>query len=100
MQYGRGLLTIKSGRSLECVEYGYPKRSPNTRCQGRNSPLQLSTQCSPQHTYKRPSSELHGAIAKSPAKGSVYQILSVIVVFVVLVCEVQFVSLIPKSHNN
>jgi hypothetical protein len=47
----------------------------------------------PQHTPERPSSEPHGAtrqqaIAKTPAKLSVYQIQSVIVVFVALVFKV------------
>jgi hypothetical protein len=58
-----------------------------------NLPLQLWVQSSPQRTPKRPSSEPHGAtrkrgIAKTPAKWSVYQIPSVIVVFVILVLKV------------
>jgi hypothetical protein len=62
-----------SGRTLVCAEYGYPKGSPNTNSYERNPPLQLSIQCSPQHTPKRPSSEPHGAtrqlaIAKKPEK--------------------------------
>jgi hypothetical protein len=37
---------------------------------------------------------------KTPAKWSVYQIPSVIVVFVVLVCKVQFVRIIPKATRG
>jgi hypothetical protein len=37
---------------------------------------------------------------KTPAKWSAYRIPSVTVVFVVLACKVQFVSLIPKSHKR
>jgi hypothetical protein len=75
------------------AEYGYPKGSPNINSYRRNPPLQFSIQCSPQRTLKRPSSERHGATrqqanAKTPAKWSAYQIPSVIVVFVVLVCKV------------
>jgi hypothetical protein len=56
----------------------------------RNPTLQLSIQCPPKCTPKRPSSEPHGAArqqatAKTSAKWSAYQILSVFVVFVVLV---------------
>jgi hypothetical protein len=48
-----------------------------------------SIYCSPQHTSKWPNSKPHWAtrqqaIAKTPAKWSAYQILSVIVVFVIL----------------
>jgi hypothetical protein len=74
-----------------------PKGSPNTNSYRRNLPLQLSIQCSPQHTPKRPSSEPLGtsrkqqATVKAPAKWSPYQIPSVTVVFVVPVC---------KSHSQ
>jgi hypothetical protein len=57
-------------------------------------PLQLSIQCSPQSTPKRPSSEPHGATrqqqatTKTPAKWSAYQIPSLIVVSVVLAFKV------------
>jgi hypothetical protein len=37
---------------------------------------------------------------KTPAKLSSYRIPSVIVVFVALVCKVQYVSLIPKSYKR
>jgi hypothetical protein len=91
--------------TLVRAEYGYPKRSPNTNNQRWISQLELSVQCSPLHTPKRRSSEPHGATrqqqatAKTPAKLSVYQILTVIVVFVVIGFKVQFASLTPKSHN-
>jgi hypothetical protein len=55
-----------------------------------NPPLQLSVQCSSQCTPKRPCRKPHEvtqqqrATEKKPAKWSVYQILSIIVVFVVL----------------
>jgi predicted membrane-bound dolichyl-phosphate-mannose-protein mannosyltransferase len=58
------------------------------------------------HTPKPPSSEplctmrQQQAFAMTPAKLSAYQIPSVIVIFIVSVFEVQFVSLIPKSHNR
>jgi hypothetical protein len=79
--------------TLVRAEYGYQKGSPNTNSYRRNPPLQLSIQCSPQRTPKRPSSEPHGAIRKQaiaepPAECSAYQIYSVIVIFVVLVCKV------------
>jgi hypothetical protein len=53
---------------------------------GRNPSLQLSIQCAPQCTPKRPSSETHGAIrqqaiVKTSAKWSAYQIHSVIVLW-------------------
>jgi hypothetical protein len=59
--------------------------------QRRNPPLQPSIQGSPQRTPKRPSSGPHGAtrqraIAETLAKWSAYQIPSVIVLFIVLVC--------------
>jgi hypothetical protein len=83
-------LAHDNGRTLVCGEYGYPKGSPNTNGWRKNPPLQLSIQCSLQHTSKWPSSKLHGAtkqqaIAKTSAKWYVYQIPSVIVVFVILV---------------
>jgi hypothetical protein len=66
-------LAYDSGRALVRSGYGYPKGSPNTNSYRRNQALQLSIQCSPQHTSKRSSSEPHGAtrqqaIAKTPAK--------------------------------
>jgi hypothetical protein len=66
-------LAHDSGRNLVRAEYGYPKGSPDTNSYRRNPPLQLSIQCSPQHTSKRPNSEPHGAtrqqaIAETPAK--------------------------------
>jgi hypothetical protein len=85
-----------SGRSLVRAEYGYRRdlEMPAIR-----------SYSSPQRTSKRPSNEPHGAtrqqaIAKTLAKGSAYQIPSVIVVLIVLVCKVWFVSLIPKSHKR
>jgi hypothetical protein len=61
--------------------------------------------CSPQGTPKWPNSEPYGAtrqqaIVKTTAKWSAHQIPSVIVVFVILVFEVYFVSLILKSHKR
>jgi hypothetical protein len=66
---------------------------------------EIRSYSSPQRTPKRPSSEpleatRQQAIAKTNAKWSAYQIPSVIVVFVVLVCKVWFVSLIPESHKR
>jgi hypothetical protein len=49
------------GRTLRRSEYDDPKESPNTNSYRINPYLQLSMQCSPQHTPKRPSSEPHGA---------------------------------------
>jgi hypothetical protein len=40
------------------------------------------------------------AIAKTPAKLSAYQVPSAIIVFVILVCKVQFVCLIAKGHKR
>jgi hypothetical protein len=63
-----------TGRTLVRAEYGYPKGSPNIDSYSTNSPLQLSIQCSPQRTPKRPINESHGAtrqqqaIAKAPAE--------------------------------
>jgi hypothetical protein len=50
-------LAHDSGRTSVRAECGYPKGSPNTDSYRRNLPLQLSMQCSPQRTPKRPSSE-------------------------------------------
>jgi hypothetical protein len=71
-----------------------------------NPPLQLSIQCSPQRTSKWLNSKPHWAtrqqaIAKTPAKWYVYQIPSVIVVFVILVFKVYFVKfLFPKATRG
>jgi hypothetical protein len=98
-------LAHDNGRTSVCAEYGYQEGSLDTNSYRRNPPLQLSIQCSPQRTHKWPNSKPHWAtrqqaIAETPAKWSAYQIPSVIVVFVVLVCKVWFVSLIPKSHKR
>jgi hypothetical protein len=86
-------LVHDNGRTLVCVEYGYPKGSPNTNSQRRILPLQLSIHCSPQCTSKWPNSKPHwatwqNAIGNIPAKLSAYQIPSVNVVFVILVFKV------------
>jgi hypothetical protein len=59
------------------------------------------------HPHTRPSSEPQGptrqqATAKALSKRSTYQIHSVIIVLVsvILVFQVQFVSLIPKRHKK
>jgi hypothetical protein len=62
-----------------------PKGSPNTNSYKRNPPLQLSIQCSPQRTPKRPSSESHRAsrqqaTGKTRARCSAHQLPSVIAV--------------------
>jgi hypothetical protein len=68
---------------------------PNTAIrrdlQRRNQPLQLSIQGSPQRTPKRPRTTRQRAIAETPAKRSAYQVPSVIVLCLVLVC---------KSHSR
>jgi hypothetical protein len=95
-------LAHDSGPTLVRAEYGYPRGSPDTNSKRRNPPLQLSIQ----RTHKWANSEPHGAarqqqaIAKTPAKWSAYQILSVIVAFVMLVYTIYFVSSIPKSHKR
>jgi hypothetical protein len=93
-------LVHNSGRTSVRAEYGYRKGFPHTNSYRWNSPLQLSIQCSPQRTSKRPSNKPHGAtrqqaIAKTPAKLSAYQIPRVIIVFVVLVFEVLMLGGIP-----
>jgi hypothetical protein len=66
---------------------------------------EMFSQRSRQLTPKRPRSEPHGAtrqraVAESPAKRSACQIPSVNVVFLVPVCKVWFLTLVPQSHKR
>jgi hypothetical protein len=81
-------MTVDAPWCVVRAEYEYRKGSSNTNNSIRNLSRKLSIQRSPQRTPKGPSSEPHvtirqQAIAKTPAKRSVYQIVSVIVLIVV-----------------
>jgi hypothetical protein len=77
--------------------YGcFPFQTFNQRTNFSN----LGSDVMPMETSQPHGAARQQATAKTPAKRSAYQILSVIVVFVILVFKVSFVSFIPKSHTR